>query len=60
MKRQVAGVRPIHLVQSSFVSNDIETLFTKKFMLNTVDKTRQRLNMLRQEKGKPGYGTEEL
>ena len=60
MERQVAGLRPIRLVPSSFVSNDIETLVTKKFILLTVYNTRQRLNMLRQEKGKPGYGTEEL
>ena len=60
MERQVAGLRPTHLVQSNFVSNDIETLFANKFIRFTVDNTRQRLNMLRQEKGEPGYGTEEL
>ena len=58
MERQVAGLRPIHLVDSSFVSIDIETLVTMKFTLFTVYNTRQRLNMLRQEMGKPGYGTE--
>ena len=60
MERQGAGLRPIHLVHSSFVSIDIETLVTMKFTLLTVYNTRQRLNMLRQEMGKPGYGTEEL
>ena len=60
MERQGAGLRPIHLVYPSFVSNVIETLVTMKFLLLTVYNTRQRLNMLRQEMGKPGYGTEEL
>ena len=53
MERQVAGLRPIHLVHECFVSIDIETLVTEKFITLTVHNTRQ-------EMSGPGYGAEEL